>query len=1008
MMRFLLTALVIGLLYPIASHAQQTTIATTLPYGEQLEFTVDLANGQDSVYVDWGDGQRKGYKEGQRSWHTNTWVHGKLLADTIRMYGAIKRIDIDDDSVTVLQFQNQPKLESIYASKNKLTNDGLDISGCPNLKVLDISHNNMMYLSLLNHASLESFDVSNNPEFNTAVFAANNGNLRTIDMDNCDIVHFYPVKLPGLSTLSIKNGSLLDIDLSDNYPSLSTLNLSGNKYLSSIDVTQMPNLFSLSISNTAITELNISQNKELNSITIDHTGISKLNLQNATGLRSLSVRGCPISKLDVRNLTNLAYIYADSTQITRLDLSANRFVRNLSLRATNVEFIDLHKGIGYNTLKSIDLRDCKGFTAQTLNFTFDAMPPHEGSSYSTNVWLAGTAYEHANTDLLEYDSENYYKSDVEGDGTASMDSILIVPQTVVGGTYTIQQEGNSSEHDADGNYFPFRTINPNNKVIPGYPLKIVPVADEGYTFKGVEVNGKFYDDSLFVVSTAGATVKPVFSNATTCADKIVLTVPGGVQQQYFLASANDGDSITVDWGDGQPVTYRLSASKKTTVACDGGTQGTTVTITGPVIYADFSSYPGVANDNEISAIDISGNEHLKYLTTYMNEIGTLDVSKEKDLIQLDCSYSGLETLDVSNNTKLLSLKAYGNELDNLDVSGLTELLELDLKGNYLDSIDLSNNSKLEVLHLQNNSLKKLDVSNMAALAELQVFGNELTTLDLSHNANLVELSAHSNKLAHLDLAQNTDLEYLNVNGNNLDMLDLSKNTNLNYINVAKNGWNACTLNDFYYLLPQYPEGVQLGENEEKTRLRVYGNTTSSNPDNDCTHAESVIATGKGWIIDSKGDGTGCQDAYVTLLPSTNGTATMATEDGTAVPSGSKVKKNTVVVVTAVPAEGYQLQTVKANGKVAKDGKFTVEAATEVLVQFTVATSVEGIGTVSTTVKGGNGELLFETSSPIQVAVYTLGGKLVYSSTVNGNATVALQPAVYVVKVGKETRKVIVR
>lgn len=253
-------------LFGLQARAQQTTIATSLPYGETLEFNVELAEGQDSVYVDWGDGQRKSYKDGKQSWHTDTWVHGKLLGDTITMYGAIKRIDIDRDSVTVLQFANQPSLKSIYASHNKLTKDGLDLSGCPNVEILDLSYNNILNLNLMQFGSLQSFTVSHNPEFNTAVFASGNSNLQSIDMSDCDVVHFYPVKLPNLRSLNITNGSLMDIDLADNYPNLQTLRLSGNTYLESVDLTSMPLLETIALSRTAVKDINIAMNPNLTTI----------------------------------------------------------------------------------------------------------------------------------------------------------------------------------------------------------------------------------------------------------------------------------------------------------------------------------------------------------------------------------------------------------------------------------------------------------------------------------------------------------------------------------------------------------------------------------------------------------------------------------------------------------------------------------------------------------------------------------------------------------------------
>ncbi|MDD7334909.1 MAG: hypothetical protein PUG75_00185, partial [Prevotella sp.] len=488
---------------------------------------------------------------------------------------------------------------------------------------------------------------------------------------------------------------------------------------------------------------------------------------------------------------------------------------------------------------------------------------------------------------------------------------------------------------------------------------------------------------------------------------IVLTVPTGTPQQYFLAADEPNTTITVDWGDGMPETYTLGTNHKAIVN-ENGTQGTTVTIKGAVTYADFSSYPGLATDNQITAIDISKNENLRGLITYMNEIETLDVSNQPNLEELDCSYCELEALDVSHNTKLTSLKAYGNYIDNIDVTLLPQLQELDLKGNMLETIDLSKDTKLVELSLQNNELKNVDVSMLPLLMELSLQGNKLTELNLSNNKLLDELNVSDNSLTSLDLSANTSLSSLIAGGNPLDMLDLSHNRMLNYINVSKNGWDACTLNDFYYLLPEYPADVQLGENDEKLRLRVIGNSSSTRPANQASKAESVIATGKGWVIDQKGDGTGCDMAYVTLLPVDNGTVTMQTADGVEVPSGTKVAKNTVVKVTATPASGYALASIKANGKVAANNQFTVTAATEVLVQFTISTRIEGVGTQTLSVESGKGELRFNTESSANVAVYTLSGAQVYAGTVSGSQAISLKPGVYVVTVGDVQRKMLVK
>lgn len=101
----------------------EIVIGTALPYGETLTFECETANSADSVYVDWGDGKRVSYKKGRNSWNSNTYVSGKLLNDTIHVYGSLAQLNIDGsqygDSLTVLQFKNQAKLTKLYASEQQ-------------------------------------------------------------------------------------------------------------------------------------------------------------------------------------------------------------------------------------------------------------------------------------------------------------------------------------------------------------------------------------------------------------------------------------------------------------------------------------------------------------------------------------------------------------------------------------------------------------------------------------------------------------------------------------------------------------------------------------------------------------------------------------------------------------------------------------------------------------------------------------------------------------------------
>lgn len=963
-------------------------ISTNLGYGESFTFSAELLIG-DTLLVDYGDGTlvKKGTKT---DWGTSSNIQGKLLGDTVRIYGVLKSLEITEVSATSLSFHGQETLKQLNASKNELTYDGTDLTGLDSLTTLDLSDNNISMLNLMAFGRLESFAINNNPKLSTVVFADHNM-LSSIYMDNCDIVHFYEKDMPQLTYLSIQNGSLLDITIGEHYPKLSNLELSGNTGISEIDVSACPELEVLRLSNTNVSNINLVNNPKLRSLSVDHTRLSKLSLDNNKAIQDLYVNNTGIKKLDVSHIDMLRNVNIDSTEIARLDLTGKRYLANISAKNTNIEFLDMHDQIGYNSLKKLDLRNNLRMTANTLNFTFASMPAHSGSSRYTNVFINGIpGAETSNTSLLTSDYDNNYIVDVTGDNSAPMEPVTLAVGASDNGSIALTQLSEDlSSWEAV-----------STTVRPGYPISVNATPDEGYKFGGIEVNGRLVDDTIFVVSAA-STVKPVFIDAAQPA--ITLTVPAGIQQQYFLAADEDDTSITVDWGDGQPVAYAIGKDIMV-IANDEGTTGTKVTIAGNVTYADFSSYDGVDIDNKISAIDVSKNNKLRTLMTYMNEIGTLDVSNLPELEYLDCAYSGLAALNVTHNPKLTDLIAYGNDIEEIDLSNQSGLVNIDLKGNSLSSLNLGACDKIESLILQGNSFSSIDVTGMPLLSELNVSGNNLKSIDLSQNKELAILSAYSNQLTAIDLRNNTKLRALLVQRNRLAALDLSNQKELSLINVGDNGWDACTLNDFYYSLNQWKEF----SSEYGTGNTLWVTETSSSNENDADHAESSIAMAKGWRVNSVGDGSGCDKAYVTILASSNGTVKLYTTDRTEVKSGDKVQKNSVLTLEATPAEGYMVATAKANGKDITDSKFTVTKATDVLVRFTVSSAIDGVNNYTVTVESGNHELIFTTDTATTASIYSLDGKQIFSGEVAGKYAVSVPAGIYTVKIGGTTKKIIVK
>lgn len=963
-------------------------IGTNMQYGESFTFSAEPCVG-DTLLVDFGDGNQ--VKKGTKTyWGANANIQGKLLGDTVRIYGALKSLEVNEDAANSMAFYGQKTLKRLNASKNELTYEGTDLGGLDSLTHLDLSDNQISMLNLMAFEQLESFSINNNPTLSTVVFADNNV-LSSIHMDNCDIVHFYEKSMPKLNYLSIQNGDMMDITIGDYYPKLNNLDLSGNTGIAEIDVSGCPELEELHMSYTMVESLNLVKNPRLRSLSVDHTRLTKLSLENNTALQNVNVSNTAIKKLDVSKIKMLRNITIDSTDIARLDLTGKIYLANVSAKNNKIKFLDMHDEIGYNGLKRLDLRNNARMTAQTLNFTFAAMPSHVSGSLWTNVFIEGIpGAETSNTALITEDTDNNYMVDVTGDNTASMAPVALTIATADNGSVALTQMGEDFQT--------WNTVTTTAK--PGYPISVAATLAAGYKLGGIEVNGTLVEDTIFVVSAA-ATVKPVFVRAS--APTITLEVLWGEPQQYFLAADEDDTQITIDWGDGQPVAYTIGKSA-TSIANEDGTSGETVTISGNVTYADFSSYPFVGNENGITGIGVSNNGSLRTLKTYMNEIGTLDVSNQPDLEFLDCSYCDLEELNVADCPKLTTLNAYGNYISSIDLSNQKDLVNIDLKGNMISEMHLGACDKVEKLSLQGNSFTAIDVTGMPLLKELNVALNQLTELNTSNNSQIEVLSANGNQLTKLDLSNNPKLRSLLLNGNKLAGLDLRNQKELSLIYVSDNGWDACTLNDFYYSLNERKE-VQSSYGTGNTLWVADDNATNNN---DAEHSETTIATAKGWRVNSDGDGSGCNQAYVTILDTENGTVRLFTNDNNEVRSGDKVEKNSVLTLQATPDEGYELSAAKANGRSIADNKFTVIRATDVMVKFTVATSVSGVAGGNVTVESGNHELIFTAATETEAAIYTLDGSQVFCGNVAGKYAVSLPAGIYAVKIGTTTKKIMVK
>ncbi len=129
-------------------------------------------------------------------------------------------------------------------------------------------------------------------------------------------------------------------------------------------------------------------------------------------------------------------------------------------------------------------------------------------------------------------------------------------------------------------------------------------------------------------------------------------------------------------------------------------------------------------DNELTALDLSGNPQLAILYCYLNELTALDLSGNPQLAYFYCAANQLTALDVSDNLQLIDLSCGENMLTELDVSSNSQLQYLECVDNKLTELDVSNNPWLMELNCSRNLLTHLDLSNNDRLWDLYCYGQQ--------------------------------------------------------------------------------------------------------------------------------------------------------------------------------------------------------------------------------------------------------------------------------------------
>ena len=956
-------------------------LTTSLELGSDFTFYPKPVASDGKVIVDWGDGTKKEYTiDGM--WNKS--VNGTQVGDTIRIFSPMQTFDCSDAHVTSVTIIDEPDLTLLDCYNNEIERTNLDISGALNLEILNCYNNpKLLFLNLSAHKKLTTLDCrhdksdKSDPDdkggITTIILPSEGSELENITAYNNDISSIDFSGCPNLRYINLEGNALMDINVS-NLTKLSKLDIRKN-HISNLDVSKNTALEKLYCDDNALTELNVFANTELMDLVCSNNQISNLDLTANINITNLSCDGNLLKKITVSNMPRLKSLKCGDNQLEEIDLSKNLHLQKFWGQNNLFSFLDFYYNQGLNT---IDIRNNPRMTPCSLNFMYQTLSGLESASPYVNLFLEGSNAETSSTSIA---TESKWTVDVTGDGSAVCKNVTATIETSEFGTISLSQPDLVSHE-----------LHPieNNTLEAGVPVYITATPIENYQVRYYQINGERINGSIFA-TTENVTVSAVFV-PTASNNYIEMGVESNASLSFGISGIDPETEVEIDWGNGEWQTMTIDNEAITRI--DGNSKGTTVRINGLIDYFDCS-------ENDLKSLDVSHNAILATLDCYWTGITALDLSKNTALGKLNCSYNSIGTLDLSNNKALFSLSCYNCELGSLDLSNNTELEEAVVKNNELTSLTVSSNTKLLLLDVQNNEkLKSIDASMLTDLEELQCSYTGLTALDVTHNTKLVKLICSNNKLTTLDLSKNTLLERLFCDGNQLTSLDLSNNTKLNYLECSGNGMSACALNDLYYNLPKC--------STTPTNVNMF--IAGINNPNEAEGSETSMATKKGWKVSVDGDGSGCNEAYITIEPTENGTLELRNSDNEIVNSGSKVIKNTTVTVKGNPDEGFYLKNVWVNGVSVTNGEFVVKMASVVTAAFDEGSSITEIKNSKMKIWSTPG-IIRVNAENAHVQVYSTSGALVWEGNIYQEKTIDATRGIYIVKVrnaqSTQSKKIVV-
>ena len=228
---------------------------------------------------------------------------------------------LHDNNLTELDLSGCPDLKTLYCSNNQLTH--FDFTQVPKMNHLVIAGNLYEKLDVSMLTGLNYFNFGGENMTEAPIMSANNQSITGLSCDGGKFENIDLSILPNLETLHISEGAIQSLDLTAN-TKLQELSLYSTQ-IESLNTPNLPELTTIFISNNSklTSSLDFSNCSQVKDITVTGNGVTSLSTANCANLEQLNCYDNNLSSLDISYCPKLKSLREYNNQLKTLNIAGS-------------------------------------------------------------------------------------------------------------------------------------------------------------------------------------------------------------------------------------------------------------------------------------------------------------------------------------------------------------------------------------------------------------------------------------------------------------------------------------------------------------------------------------------------------------------------------------------------------------------------------------------------------------------------------------------------------------